>query len=148
MKKSFATIFIAICAVFTGATASFDAKAQNDASTLSTISAMPLASVVGAASAAVALPIVLSTDGSELVVKAIEASTDGTVYVLERASDGAQVSVTVVSGAVAAASASVGATVAVSVIAAGTVISVAGEVLAFIPNAVGRALLYNQRVTP
>lgn len=108
---------------------------------------MPLASIVGAGSAVVALPVVLSTAGTVLVVSAVQVSAAGTVYVLERASDGTRVSVNVVSGAAGAASVSVGTAVIVSQIAAGTVISAAGEVLAFIPNAIGRALLHNQRVT-
>jgi hypothetical protein len=40
-----------------------------------------------------------------------------------------------------------GSLVMVSVIGAGTVLSAAGEVIAFIPNAIGRALLYNERIT-
>jgi hypothetical protein len=42
---------------------------------------------------------------------------------------------------------STGAAVAVSVIGAGTVLSVAGEVIAFIPNEIGKALLHNEQVT-
>ena len=148
MNNSLTTILIAACAMFSGATASFNVYAQSEASALSDVSAMPLASIVGAGSAVVALPLALSTAGAVLVVKAVEVSANGTVYVLERASDGARVSMTVASGAASAASAGVGSSVTVSVIAAGTIISAAAEVLAFIPNAVGRALLYNQRVTP
>ena len=55
MRYQFTTYLIALCVAFTGATASFDAKAQNEASALSAISAMPLASVVAAGSAVVAL---------------------------------------------------------------------------------------------
>ena len=92
MKNTATTILIAACALFTGASASFNAMAQSEVSALSAVSAMPLASVVVAGSAAVALPIVLSTAGAT-----------GTVYVLERASDGARVCVQVLSsGAVAA----------------------------------------------
>ena len=88
----------------------------------------------------------LSTAGTVLVIKAVEVSAKGTVYLLERASDGAQVSVQVLSGGAVLASAAVGMAVTVSVIGAGTVLSAAGEVLAFIPNALGRALLHNERV--
>ena len=42
---------------------------------------------------------------------------------------------------------STGAAVAVSVIGAGTVLSAAGHVIAFIPNEVGMALLYNEKVS-
>lgn len=147
MKYQITTYLIAACAAFAGATASFDVRAQSEASALSAISAMPLASVVASGSAVVALPLVLCTAGTVLVVRAVEVSATGTVYLLERASDGTRVSVSVLSGGAIAVSASVGTLVTVSVIGAGTVLSAAGEVLAFIPNAVGRALLHNQRLT-
>ena len=112
---------------------------------------MPLASLVMGASAVVGavlvVPLALSTAGAVLVVKTVEVSARGTVYVLERASDGARASVEVLSKGVAGASVTVGTMATVSVIGAGTVLSAAGEVIAFIPNAVGRALLFNERVT-
>jgi hypothetical protein len=37
--------------------------------------------------------------------------------------------------------------VVVSVVGAGVVLSAAGEAIAFIPNALGRALLHNERLT-
>ena len=43
--------------------------------------------------------------------------------------------------------AGVGTAVAVSVIGAGVLLSAAGEVLCFIPNELGRALLHNERLT-
>ena len=70
----------------------------------------------------------------------------GTVYVLERASDGARVSVEVAGRGVAASAYGVGTVVTCSVIGTGVVLSVAGEVLAFVPNALGRALLHNERL--
>jgi hypothetical protein len=85
--------------------------------------------------------------GSVLTVVAVEASVDGTVYVLERASDGARASIKV-AGRVAQSSANaVGASVLVTVIGSGVVLSAAGEVLAFVPNAIGRALLHNERLS-
>ena len=112
---------------------------------------MPLASVVvgtsAVAGAMVATPAILSTAGSVLTVKAVELSAKGAVYLLERASDGARVSVQLVGKASAAASVVTGAVVTVSIVGAGTVLSVAGEVIAFIPNAVGQSLLHSERVT-
>eukprot|EP01034_Spumella_vulgaris_P041787 gene41787-51787_t len=82
-------------------TAVAPAHANSEASAV--LSLLPVASVVavaGGASAAggavVALPAALSVTGAALVVKSVEASAAGTLYVLERASDGARVSVEVV----------------------------------------------------
>lgn len=128
------------------------AHAQREASLA--VSALPVASVVGVAGSvaggAVALsavPAALAVSGAVLMVKAVEASAHGTVYVLERASDGARASVAVSGRGAKAVSADVGTAVAVGVISAGVVLSVAGEVIAFIPNQLGRALLHNERVT-
>ena len=127
------------------------AHAQSEASSLSAVSAMPVASVIAtgafAASAVLTIPLELSAGGMVLVVKSVELSARGTVYMLERASDGAQASVEVIGRGASAASMAAGTLVAVSVIGAGTILSVAGTAIAFIPNAIGRALLYNERVT-
>ena len=151
MKKKFATYLIAVFAMTTGATASFHAQAQTGASALSAVSALPVASVVvgtsAVAGAVVAMPVVLSTTGAVLLVKTVESTARGTVYVLERASDGARASIEVVGKGVAGVSMVAGTAVVVSVIGTGVVLSAAGEAIAFIPNALGRALLHNERLT-
>lgn len=148
MKIRFATKIIAACAILAGASTPFYAYSQTDASAFSAISAMPVASVVGAsAGAVVAIPVAFSTAGAVLVVKGVEASAKGTVYVLERMSDGARASVEVSGKAASGASAAVGTVVFVSVISTGVVLSVAGKVIAFIPNEIGKALLHNERVS-
>lgn len=127
-------------------------RAQSEASLA--VSALPVASVVGVAGSvagtAVALsavPVALTVSWAVLVVKAVEVSAHGTVYVLERASDGARASVEISGRGAKAVSTGVGTAVVVGVISAGVVLSVAGEVIAFIPNQLGRALLHNERVT-
>ena len=123
--------------------------AQTDASVLSAVSMLPVASVVLASEGAAAVAqasVLLAAAGATLVVRAIESTARGTVYVLERVSDGVRVSVVVAGKLAGAASVAVGTAVQVSVIAAGTVLSVAGEAIAFEPNAIGQALLYNRRV--
>ena len=135
------------------ALAAAPARAQSEASLA--LSALPVASVVAGASMGAAavsvVPVALSVAGATLVVKAVEVTARGTVYLLERASDGAQASVEVVgraaSGLVAGAVIGVGTVVTVSVIGTGVLLSTAAELLAFIPNELGRALLYNQRIT-
>lgn len=125
------------------------AQAQSEAS--AALSLLPVASVVGTVSAGAAVvstvPAALAISGAVLVVKVIEVSARGTVYLLERASDGARVSVEVVGRAASTVALGVGAAVTVSVIGTGVLLSAAGEVLAFLPNALGRALLHNERLT-
>ena len=152
MVKQFAIYLIAACVVFTCAKDSFNAQAQSEASALSGLSALPVASIaVGGSAVAgsvVAVPVVLSTAGAVLVVKTVESTARGTLYVLERASDGASASIEIVGRGIGAASMVAGASVVVSVVGAGVVLSAAGEAIAFIPNALGRALLHNERLTP
>lgn len=135
-----------LAASLSAALVSAPARAQSEASLV--LSALPVASVVGAGAAAVsAVPAALAVSGAVLVVKAVEVSARGTVIVLERASDGARVSLELSGRAASGVVAGVGAAVAVSVIGAGVVLSAAGEVLCFIPNELGRALLHNERLT-
>lgn len=135
-----------------GALAGLPARAQGELSALSAISALPVASVVGSASgaagSAVAAPVLLSAGGAVLAVKSVAVSARGTVYVLERASDGAVASVEVAGRGASGAAIAAGTLVGVSVIGAGVILSAAGEVVAFLPNAMGRALLHNERLTP
>ncbi|WCM92820.1 hypothetical protein M5C99_21155 [Acidovorax sp. NCPPB 2350] len=140
------------CAAALGwAAAVVPAHAQSEAS--AALSMLPVASVVGTASVAstaagavVALPVALSAAGAVLTIRAVEASARGTVYVLERASDGARASVEVAGAAASGVAWGVGAVVTCSVIGTGVILSAAGEVLAFVPNALGRALLHNERL--
>ncbi|MDT9001728.1 hypothetical protein RQP53_20795 [Paucibacter sp. APW11] len=114
--------------------------AQADASTaLSAASTIPVA-------VSVAAPVALIASGLVLSVVAVEASAQGTVWILERASDGARVSVHLAGQILKGAALAAGAAVTVSVIGAGTVLSIAGEAVCFIPNEIGAALLYNERV--
>ena len=151
MKHTIATYLIAASEAIAWTSASFDAQAQSEASALSALSAMPVASVVVGASAVagavVAVPVVLSTAGAVLVVKTIQSTARGTVYVLERASDGASATVEVLGKGVASVGAAVGTSVVVGLVTSGVVLSAAGEALAFVPNALGRALLHNERLT-
>lgn len=145
-----------LAASLSAALVSAPARAQSEASLV--LSALPVASVVGAGSAVAgsavagaaavsAVPAALTVSGAVLVVKAVEVSARGTVIVLERASDGARASVELSGRAASGVVTGVGTMVAVSVIGAGVVLSAAGEVLCFIPNELGRALLHNERLT-
>lgn len=113
---------------------------RNAASEASAVSALPVA-------VSLAAPAVLLSGTVALTVVAIEASAEGSTWVLERASDGARFSVTFTASAAGGVSLASGTAVTVSAVAAGWVLSAAGKAIAFIPNEVGRALLYNTRVS-
>ena len=150
MKFKFSKTAAAAAVVFAGFFVSIQARAQSDISALSAVSALPVASVMVASEAVGAFAqasAVLSVVGATLVVKAVQSTVQGSVYVLERVSDGVRVSVQVGGKALGAASMAVGTVVTVSAIAAGTILLVAGEAIAFVPNEVGRALLYNRRLS-
>jgi hypothetical protein len=155
VKQTIATVMVAACA-FMALASSPKAYAQSEASVV--LSMLPVASVVvvgaaastaagTAAGAVLAVPVVLSTAGAVLVVKTVESTARGTVYVLERASDGATASVELVGRAAGGASIVAGTAVTVSVIGSGVVLSALGEAIAFIPNALGKSLLHNERIT-
>jgi hypothetical protein len=104
------------------------------------LSAVPVAISVVAPSAVLVA-------GASLVVVAVESTARGTVWVLERASDGARISVEFSGKVVAGVATSIGTAVVVTAISTGYVLSAAGEAIAFIPNEIGASLLYNERVT-
>lgn len=110
------------------------------ASDASALSALPVA-------VSVAAPVAVLSAGAALTVVAVEATSAGTVWVLERASDGARASVTVSGAVVGGVSVVAGTAVLVTAFSAGWVLSAAGQAICFIPNEIGKALLYNERVT-
>lgn len=116
-----------------------------------TLSVAPVALSVGALSAGgvalSAIPAGLLSAGTVLTVVSVEAVGDTTVWVLERASDGVRLSLRTAGRLAQGAVVSTGIAVTVSVVATGTVLSAAGQVIAFIPNEIGQALLHNERVS-
>lgn len=115
-------------------------RAQADApSEASALSAVPVA-------VSVVAPSMVLSAGVMLTVVAVETLAEGTVWVLQRASDGARVVIKVLGKATGAASVAAGTVVTVSAVGAGVVLSAAGQVLAFVPNTLGKALLHHERV--
>jgi hypothetical protein len=115
------------------------AAAQAQSVEASMLSTLPVA-------VSVAAPAVLSV-GAVLTVVAVEASATGAVWVLERASDGARSTLRLSAQAAGGLSVVAGTAVLVTVMSTGWVLSAAGTAIAFIPNEIGAALLYNERVT-
>lgn len=116
------------------------AQAHSEVSEASALSMLPVA-------VSVAAPAMVLSGGVALTVVSVQASAAGTVWVLERASDGARMTLTFSGQALTGAALSVGTAVMVTAIASGWVLSAAGQAIAFIPNEIGRALLHNERVT-
>ena len=116
------------------------ARAQSEVSAASALSALPIA-------VSVAAPVMILSAGATLTVVAVEASATGAVWVLERASDGARASVRLGAQAAGALSLAAGTVVVVTAVSTGWVLSTASQAIAFIPNEIGAALLYNERVT-
>lgn len=152
MKKAISNCIAALILSGGAVFAPVAAHAQSDASLA--VSALPVASVVlsaaaagAAASTVVAVPAALSVAGSQLAIKSVQASADAVVYVLERVSDGAQASVRVSLGAGHYSIKQVDTAVSVVVISTGVMLVATGEVLAFIPNEMGRALLHSAKLS-
>ncbi len=116
------------------------AHAHSAVSEASALSALPIA-------VSVAAPAVLLSAGAALTVVALEHSTAGLVCVLERASDGARTTLRLSGQAAAGLSLAAGTVVVVTAVGTGWVLSTASRAIAFVPNEIGSALLYNERVT-
>ena len=95
----------------------------------------------------VTAPAALLVSGATFTVVAVETLAEGTVWVLERASDGLRVSVRFGSEVAGASAVAVGTVIVTTTVAAGCVLSAAGEAIAFIPNELGRSLLHDERIT-
>jgi len=138
MKRFVLHSFVA-AAVFASSLGNASAHPPN-ASDASALSMLPIA-------VSVAAPAMILSGGVMLSVVAVEASATGTVWVLERASDGARMSITLSAQAAGGLSVAAGTAVVVTAFSAGWVLSAAGKAIAYIPNEIGAALLYNERVT-
>jgi hypothetical protein len=117
------------------------ADSPSKASEASGISlAIPVAvSVIG--------PILLLSAGATFTIVSIQASATGTAWVLERVGDGSRVVVRWGGEAAKSFSNGVGKVVVVTATSAGQLLSISGEVIGFIPNDVGRTLIYNEQMT-
>ena len=109
-------------------------------SELSEFSVLPIAF-------SVAIPAVLVSDVGALVIMGVETSGEGVAWVVENTATGIKTSVRFTANAVGASAVAIGTVVAVTAISTGWVISTAGRAIAFVPNEIGKSLLYNERVS-
>ncbi|HSS28044.1 MAG TPA: hypothetical protein VLL50_08810 [Usitatibacter sp.] len=114
-------------------------NAQSEASRASEASLLPVATVSMA-------PGFVLAAGASLTVIAVEETADGTVWLVERTSDGARASLHVAGQVVGGASQAVGSAITVTAVSAGCILSMAGRAIAFVPNEVGAALLHTRKV--
>jgi hypothetical protein len=119
------------------------AYATRDASGVSELSAI---SVLPVALSATAAGVVVAGTASMIVV-AVEASADGVVWIVERASDGVRGTIRFARDVGGGLSIAAGQLVTVVAMGSGWLLCTAGKAIAFIPNEVGSALLYSQRIS-
>ncbi|SRR5258708_24176287 len=113
----------------------------NASSEVSALSLLPVA-------ISVAAPVALVAGGASLTVVAVEASATGTALVVERVSDGARETLHFSGQVLGGISQGVGTAILCTAVSTGYVLSAAGQAIAFVPNEIGAALLYNERLTP
>lgn len=130
-----------LTALALGLAISMATRAGGAASEVSEASTVPVA-------LSVVLPVVLVGGVGSIVVTGVEASVDGTVWVVENVADGVKGSICFAGRVIGRAGVAAGTVIVVTAVAAGMVLSAAGHVVAFIPNEIGRTLSYNQRVSP
>jgi hypothetical protein len=116
------------------------AQAQGATSELSVASALPVA-------VSVAAPSVLLTGAAAFTLVAVEASARGTVWVLERSSDGVRTSVHFAGDVVRGSALIVGSAVVATAVSAGWVLHSGGKALCIVPNALGRSLMHHERLS-
>lgn len=142
MLYSVALVFGAMVATPDAAASSLEGKLSGQLSigTLSVV-ASPLVSVAGSAQGGAAV-----SAGPVLLVSGLVHNADMSEILLSAVGSVAQYSVTLSAQAARAVGLSIGATVQVLAESTGTILVTSGKVLAFIPNAVGEALLSQQRL--
>jgi len=128
----------ALLALLLSASAAMPAAARDSVENGSTASAAM--SVM-----AVAAPAWAAHQGSEFVVRAVKVTTDGVEVLLQGVSGAIETSATIARNAAAAASIGVGTSVRVVAESTGYALVASGVVLAFVPNEIGRSLLHQSR---
>lgn len=135
----------ALCLSLAGAGSVAAHPGVSEASGASSLSlSVPVAILVSA-------PVMALSAGAVLTVTAVQHTAEGSLWVLRRVADGVSVTLSVSAQALATsallATVAVGAVLGVTALAAGWLLSLAGAVLCFVPNALGNALLHDERVT-
>lgn len=117
------------------------------------LSSLPVASVAMVASGASAvgasiltIPAVVLSATAELLVVSAQASAKGTIWILERASDGVRMTARFVTDSARVATVASGQVIVVTAVATGWVLSVARDAIAFVPRGDAPSLFHNERL--
>lgn len=94
---------------------------------------------------ALAVPVWAAHQGSEFVVRAVNATAQGVELSLQGVSGAIETSATIATEVAEAASVGVGTSVRVVAESTGHALVASGVLLAFVPNEIGRALLHHSR---
>jgi hypothetical protein len=140
VKRTIAILTAAACLSFVGSNAAVaqDSTAESTAASQASLAAagMIIDGSVGIIRA-----------GVQLTVAAVNPLAEASVIVLRDVATGSEVSIRVAGDMAHAASIAVGDTVSVIAEATGASLIVAGRLVAFVPNEVGHALVYQARST-
>lgn len=140
MKILFPALMLCLaCAVPTVAAARDD-QGSTALSNASGLIAEGSATVVGGSLSAVAA-------SGTVVVESVQVAGNASIVVLRGVSNAAGATLRLSGDAIAGASLVAGGSVALVAVSTGYVLVAAGEVLAFVPNEIGRALLHHTRVS-
>ena len=115
-------------------------RGPSSLSQLSAISMLPVAMSVTSAS------LVLAGTAS-LAVVAVQASAEGMVWIVERASDGVRGTIRFARDFTGSLAIAAGEAISVVAMGTGWLLCTAGKAIAFVPNEIGSALLYSERIT-
>lgn len=139
MKNLFPALMLCLACAAPPAASAHDEQGSTALSNASGLIAEGSATVVGGSLSAVAA-------SGTVVVESVQVVGDASIVVLKGASNAAGATLRLSSDVVAGASLVAGGSVVLVAVSTGYVLVAAGQVLAFVPNEIGRALLHHTRV--
>lgn len=137
LRRIVSTLSLSLAVALSSALPAQPASAQSTASDASALSVV----------ASIAAPAFFISEGGQYLVKSVETSGQGSVYVLEKIGAGVRGSVTIAANASGAVSVGVGSVIQATATSAGVLLVSAGKVLAIIPNELGKALMKSKKVS-
>ena len=135
-SRSFSYLFAGLLGLAAGSVSAADSASQASAASVDASVALPTAALE------------LLQAGGQFSVAAVRPLASGMELVLRATGEGAGFSVKLVSSSLATSAVAVGSAVTVSAVAGGYLLSVAGELIAFVPSAVVEAHWHRRELRP